>query len=163
MASDMFLKIDGIPGESTDDKHGQWIDMLSMSQGVTQTAGVDRSAVGGHTGGRVDVSELSFMKLMDASSMLLTDACNTGKHIPTCEIELCTASGEKHTFMKYKLTDVLVSSVQTSHSSGGDSRPTESISLNFGKIEWEYIPFDNTGKAGKSVRAVWDLAKNKNA
>ena len=162
MASDMFLKIDGLDGESTDDKHGNWIDILSFQHGYSQPGGIDRSAVGGHTGGRVNVSEVTFVKQMDKASMPLADACATGKHIKSCEIEFCSASGEKHTFMKYKLTDVLVSSYSVSGSGGGE-RPTESISLNFGKIEQAYTPFDNTGKAGKDVRAVWNLATNKNA
>ena len=29
MAFDAFLKVDGIPGESTDDKHKDWIEILS--------------------------------------------------------------------------------------------------------------------------------------
>ena len=30
MAFDGFIKIDGIPGESTDDKHKDWIEILSF-------------------------------------------------------------------------------------------------------------------------------------
>ncbi len=36
MAVDMFLKIDGIPGESTDSKHKDWIEVLSYSFGASQ-------------------------------------------------------------------------------------------------------------------------------
>jgi bacteriocin-like protein len=32
-AYDAFLKIDGIPGESTDDKHKDWIEILSFNHG----------------------------------------------------------------------------------------------------------------------------------
>jgi type VI secretion system secreted protein Hcp len=35
-AFDYFLKIDGIPGESTDSKHKDEIDVLSWSWGETQ-------------------------------------------------------------------------------------------------------------------------------
>jgi hypothetical protein len=34
MAFDAFLKIDGIPGESTDDKHKDWIEILSFAHGL---------------------------------------------------------------------------------------------------------------------------------
>ena len=36
MAVDMFLKIDGIPGESTDDRHKDEIDILSYAWGESQ-------------------------------------------------------------------------------------------------------------------------------
>ena len=36
MAFDAFLKIDGIPGESADAKHKDWIDVLSYGFGIQQ-------------------------------------------------------------------------------------------------------------------------------
>ena len=32
MAFDAFIKLDGIPGESSDDKHKDWIEILSFSE-----------------------------------------------------------------------------------------------------------------------------------
>ena len=44
-------------------------------------------------------------------------------------------------FLKIKLEDVLISSYQLAGASGGgDDRPTESLSLNFTKIEFDYQP-----------------------
>ena len=34
-AYDAFLKIDGIAGESTDDKHKDWIEILSFNHSTT--------------------------------------------------------------------------------------------------------------------------------
>ena len=34
MAVDMFLKIDGVDGESTDSAHDKWIEILSYSHGL---------------------------------------------------------------------------------------------------------------------------------
>lgn len=48
MAFDAFLKIDGIPGESTDDKHKEWIEIASYRQGVSQPASATASSVGAH-------------------------------------------------------------------------------------------------------------------
>ncbi|MCU7860874.1 MAG: type VI secretion system tube protein Hcp, partial [Candidatus Thiodiazotropha sp. (ex Lucinoma kastoroae)] len=36
MAVDMFMKIEGVDGESTDDAHNKWIELLSFSHGVSQ-------------------------------------------------------------------------------------------------------------------------------
>jgi hypothetical protein len=38
MAFDAFMKIDGIPGESTGDKHKEWIEISSFAHGVEQPA-----------------------------------------------------------------------------------------------------------------------------
>ncbi len=52
MAFDAFLKIDGIPGESTDDKHKDWIEILSFSHGLSQAATGSRSSGGAATAER---------------------------------------------------------------------------------------------------------------
>nr|MCR5085357.1 type VI secretion system tube protein Hcp [Succinivibrionaceae bacterium] len=36
MATDMFIKIDGIDGESADKGHGKWIDVITFSHGAEQ-------------------------------------------------------------------------------------------------------------------------------
>ena len=45
MAADFFLKLEGIDGESTDDKHKGELDIESFSWGVTQLG------TGGYGGG----------------------------------------------------------------------------------------------------------------
>ena len=47
MAVDYFLKLDGIPGESTDAKHKDEIDALAFSWGVSQPG---RAGAGGGGG-----------------------------------------------------------------------------------------------------------------
>ncbi len=36
MAFDAFIKIDGIDGESTDEKHSDWIEVIKFGPGVKQ-------------------------------------------------------------------------------------------------------------------------------
>jgi type VI secretion system secreted protein Hcp len=62
-------------------------------------------------------------------------------------------------FYRITLTDVMVTSVSIGGASGGGDRPTESFSLNYTRIEWEYIPQLPTGGSGTPVRASWDLAR----
>ena len=54
MAFDAFLKIDGIPGESSDDKHKDWIEILSYSHGVSQSGSGSRSSGGARSAERCD-------------------------------------------------------------------------------------------------------------
>jgi type VI secretion system secreted protein Hcp len=164
MAFDAFCKIDGIEGESTDDKHKNQIEVLSYSHHLNQAGGASTSRTGGHTGGRPDVGDFSIVKVLDKSTPNLAKFCCDGKPIKSVVLELCSAVGDKHTYMKYTMSDVVVSSVRPGGSSNGEgSRPLEEIAFRFGKIEWEYTPFDNAGKAGAAVKGAYDLAANKSS
>lgn len=52
---DAFLKINGIPGESTDDTHKVWKEILSFSWGVNSSMGGTSSHGGGCSTGRADL------------------------------------------------------------------------------------------------------------
>jgi type VI secretion system secreted protein Hcp len=59
------------------------------------------------------------------------------------------------------MDNTIVSSVSVS--SGGGDRPTETITLNYSKIKWDYTEQQvGTGKKGNNG-AVWDLATNQPA
>ncbi len=159
MATDMFLSIEGIDGESTDDGHADWIEILAFNHGVSQPVS-GASGRGGRTGGRADFAPFSVTKTIDKATADLHIYCANGKHIPTVEAEFCLATEDKHCFMKYTLTDVIVSAVSPSGSQGGD-RPMEEVSFAYGKIKWEYTPIDQTGAAGATVDRTWNLETNK--
>lgn len=84
MARDVFLRVDGIKGESTDAHHKDEIEVLSWSWGATQTSG---SSVGsGASSGKPSISELVVGKLVDKASPNLFRSCLTGKHINEVEL-----------------------------------------------------------------------------
>jgi type VI secretion system secreted protein Hcp len=130
MAVDYYLKLDGINGESTDDKHQNWIEVKHCNVGATQAA-TWRSGSGGGGAGKVEISELSIAKTTDSSSPVLFVNCASGKHIASAYLECCRAGGDKQNFFKITLTDVLVSGIQFSGSSGSDL-VDEHLSLSFG-------------------------------
>lgn len=162
MAVDMFVEMKPINGESSDDKHKDWIEILSFNQGVTQPVS-SASRTGGRTGGRADFSPFCFSKVMDKATPDLNKFCAQGTHIATVNVELCLASEEKHVFMKYELSDVIIQSVTVGGSQQDESRPTEDVCMAFGKIKWEYTPIDQTGKGAAAAKAEWDLEANKAA
>ena len=159
MAGDCFLKIDGVPGESTDEKHKDWIEVLSYEHGVSQSAG-DRSTGGGATEGRCTHQDFKIVKMLDkASPTLDLFSCN-GKHIKTVDVELCRAAEAKEKYMEYKMEDVVITSVKIS--GGGSGLPTETVSFNYGKMTWNYIQTDHkTGAPKGNVEKFWSLIENK--
>ena len=162
MAFDAFLKVDGIPGESTDDAHPESIEILSYSAGVSQTASGSASSGGGASAERADFQDFSVVKALDKASPKLAVACADGTHIPTVTLELCRAGGDKVKYMEYKLSDCIVSSFRPGGSSGGaETLPLEEVSFNYGKIEWTYTQQKRAdGSGGGQVASGWDLEKN---
>lgn len=158
MAFDAFLKIDGIPGESTDEKHKDWIEIESYHQGVTQPASATASSVGGASAERVNFGPLTVAKLVDKASPKLFEACCTGKHIKEVIIEVCRASGEKLKYLEIRLEQVIVSS----YSQDGGDFPREGIGFSAGKFKMTYTQQKREdGGAGGNVSGGWDLTSNR--
>lgn len=159
---DTFLKIDGVDGESTDEKHSGWIEILSFDHGMNQPASAVASSAGGATSGRVDVGDFSVSKYVDKATPKLAEACCTGKHFGKVTVEVCRAGGDKVKYMEYKLSNAIVSSIsQGGTGRGGDEVPVEQVSFNFGKIEWTYTQQKRPdGSGGGNVSAGWNLETN---
>lgn len=163
MAFDTYMKIDGIPGECTDDKHKGWIELLSYSAGVSQGAVGTRSDAGAASSGRADHSDFSIVKRLDKASPKLALACCNGEHIKGVEIQICRATKDATPYMIYKLSDVIITSYRPGGSSGGgDNFPTEEVAFNYGKINQSYTETNpKTGAPGGKVESEWDRTINK--
>jgi len=160
MACDMFLKIKTIDGESTDDKHKDWIEIESFSWGLMQKTSGSGSSGGAGSAERADHYDFTVMKKMDKATPQLAIALLKGEHIPGVIVALHRATGEKQKYMEYKMSDVMISSYQET-GSGGDSLPIESLSFNYAKIECIYTCTDHkTGKPTGDVKSVWDITAN---
>lgn len=157
---DAFLEIEGIPGESTDEKHKGQIEVLSFSHGVSQMASAVESTSGGKTVGRCDHQDFSIVKEIDKASPELNLQCCKGTHIKKMTLELCAATGDQSPYMRYVFEGLIISSV--SIGGGGGGTPTESVTFNYNKINWIYVDTDHeTGKKKGEVKKWWDLGANK--
>lgn len=142
MAVDMFLTLDGIKGESQDKSHPGSIEVLSFSWGMSQTGAVGS----GGAEGRVSVHDISITKVTDSSSPQLMLSCATGKHITTGIIAVRKAGEKPLEYMKIKLTDILISSVQMGGSRSGT--PSEGVTLDFKKAQFSIAPILPSGALG---------------
>ena len=103
------------------------------------------------------MQDFSVVKTIDKATPKLYLAACSGRRIAEVEIHLVSA-GTTQPYMIYKLQNVIVSSYKVS--GGGDDTPTETLSLNFSQISWEYKRFDSTGRADTTDTATWDLETN---
>ena len=130
MAVDMFLKLDGIKGESKDSKHTGEIDILSFAWGVTQT-GAHATGAGA---GKANPSEFQIVKLLDSATPQIGEMICTGERAPSAVLTLRKAGDKPLEYMTVKLTDLLITSYQTG-GSGGTSLPVEQISFAFANVD----------------------------
>lgn len=133
MAQDIFLKVDGIQGESKDDKYKGWIEITGYTMGLSQPTSASASTAGGGSSERASFHDLAITKELGKPSPKLALYCADGTHIKEVVFELCRAGGDKLKYMEYKLSDVIVSSIRTT---GAIGIPTEKATFNYGKIEW---------------------------
>jgi type VI secretion system secreted protein Hcp len=153
---DMFLKLTGIKGESKDHKHKDEIHIESFSWGMSQTGA--HGTGGGGGAGKVNVHDISITKFVDKSSPALMLNCCSGKHIPEGLITVRKAGDKPLEYMKVKLIDLLVSSVQ--HAGHGSDLLTENVTLNFAKFKVEYQEQKPDGSGAPAGDMGWDIKAN---
>lgn len=162
MAFDAFVQISGIEGESTDEKHQGWIEIIRFGVGVNQTVSTTASSCGGACAERADFEDFIFRKLIDKASPRMAQACAAGTHIDKIVIKVCRAGTEKVTFMTYTLKNCLIRSVATNSGSDvGYKFPAETVKINYGTIEWRYtLQKRQGGAAAGNVVCGWNLQRN---
>jgi type VI secretion system secreted protein Hcp len=153
----MFLKLDGIKGESADKSHKDEIAVLAWSWGMSNSGSAHLG--GGAGSGKVNVQDLSLTKYIDVSSPDLMLSCCNGKHIPKAQLTVRKAGENALEYMIIKFEDILVASVSTG-GSGGEDRLTENVTLNFAKVNVEYTQQDAKGGAGPKPKMGWDIPAN---
>lgn len=154
---DYFLKIKGIEGEAEDAKHKNEIELEAWSWGETQTG--TSSHGGGGGAGKIQMGDFNFSMRVNKASPKLFLSCATGEHIGEALLTCRKAGAEQQEYLKYKFSDILISSYQTG-GSNGDVVPVDNISFNFKKIEIEYSPQKADGKLDSPQKAGYDLKKN---
>ena len=154
----LYLHYDGIDGEATHEDHKKWIDIQSLQFGVGRGVSTPVGSAANREASQPSVSEITVSKNMDTASSKLFVESLTGNEGKTVKIDLVSTGSPGNTYVTYTLTNTLISGY--SLSSGGD-RPTESLSLNFTKIEYKQTPYDDKNKAGTPVTVSYDLATAK--
>lgn len=158
MASDMFIKLTNIKGESKDKKHGGEIDVLAWSWGASNSGSAHSG--GGQGSGKVHVNDLSFTKWVDKSSPYLLQATAKGTHIDEAVLYVRKQGGDSPVeYLTITMEECIITSYQTG-GSGGEDRLTENVSLNFAKFKLKYIEQTAKGGEGDKPEIGWNIQEN---
>ncbi len=155
---DYFLKLDGVDGESVDDKHKGEIEIDSYSWGAANAGTAGRGPGAGS--GKVQPQDFQIVKKVDKSSPNLYMNCCIGQHIKSAVLTIRKAGGGQQEYLKITLEDVLISSYQHG-GTNGDVVPSEQISLNFAKMELSYKEQKPDGSLGAEAKQKYDFSANK--
>ena len=145
----LFVKIDGIDGESIQKGHEGEIEAFNFSETFRQS--VTPGGAGGGSG-KFTPGPVVFTKVQGRASIGLLRACAKGQHFPTVVITAFrqAADGKTAPFYKITLKQVLVSGIN--EKSTGDQLLDE-VQLVYESGRWEvFDPPDATefdGKTGK--------------
>lgn len=167
-ATDMFFLVftgnSAIPGESTVEGHAGEIDVVSFSMGVNNSMS---SRYGGVVAGKLQFQDVTVSKPLDKASPKLVLGCAKGEHYPTVVLKAVRSTGNSSVeYCTVTLSDVIITSVQhrggmvNDGAAGTTGAMSETVSLNFGRIQFAYKVFDANGKFTGTVVSGWDVARN---
>jgi type VI secretion system secreted protein Hcp len=162
---DMFLKLDGIPGDSTDDSHKRQIDLESfafaLGRGGDGTGSGGVVAAGTSAKGRLETLRVD--KVYDAASPRLFAAAATGRHIRSGTLTFRrTADSGDLEFLTYTLSDIQVTSYDQGGRDGDDrdlGSLEEEVGLTAARVHVTEQTVDADGNKGPVLTTDWTVPK----
>ncbi|MBX2807690.1 MAG: type VI secretion system tube protein Hcp [Cellvibrionaceae bacterium] len=157
----IFVNYEGIKGESSDSGHKEWMDVESISWGVSRNITSATSTQGDRESSNAVINDLQITRFMDSATpkIFIESCCGTGKDVTIDLTKTGTGSGTD-TYMQYTLKNALISNYKVNASAQDTHRPTETITISFVDVEVKYTPYDEDGNAEASIAVGFDTATN---
>ena len=171
---DIFLKLDGIEGESASKGHEKEIEVLSYDQSIDSTVSGGHPGGGGGGAGKATFSGVRIRKQLDTASIPISLACASGLHIASARIAFRRASRTPLDFYVVTLEDVVVTHAGECATTGtqfpldferlpkspSGAALLEEVTLHFARIRWQYRRMDPKGTALPPITGGWDVKAN---
>jgi type VI secretion system secreted protein Hcp len=158
MSIELFLKIDGVDGESQKTGHEKEIEIFSFSMGASNPSTVSSGT--GSGAGKVDISSMNIQKTVDMASAKLFLKCCSGTHFDTATLTAREAGGDspvEYWTMSFK--EVYIDNVSWGGAAGG-GKPTETISFSFKEVKITYWSQAAQGTKGEKAEGGWNVSTN---
>ena len=160
MAIDMFMKVEGVNGESKDSNHKDWTNIESFDWGAEQPGSMTSGGGGG--AGKVNFNVLTVVAAIDKAAPTILKNCATGQHLSKVEISVCKAGGEQIEYSRTTLEDVLVTGVKFIGVQDNDALKMR-YSFQAAKVKNQYWEQTDKGSKGAEVQMAFNIKENKSA
>lgn len=154
----MFLKIEGVSGESKDTNHKDWTDLESFDWGADQSGSM--SSGGGGGAGKVNFNDLTVVCAIDKAAPTILKNCAVGQHISKVEVSVCKAGGTQIEYSRTTLEDVLVTSVKFIGAQDSDVLKIR-YAFQAAKVKTQYWEQSDKGSKGAEVQMAFNIKENK--
>lgn len=151
----IYLQIEGIPGDATQQDHKGWTDIKSLSWNLVRDIGTKVGSATNREGSQPSFDQVVLFKVSDSSTPKLIADAASGRIGKPVQIHLVTSGNPGNTYLEFTLSNVLIASYGIT--SDGD-RPMERIALDFTKIETKYTPYDNANVAQGPIISSFDVS-----
>lgn len=145
--NNIFIKVDGIAGESKDSAHQGWMDVNAYSWGASRGVGPGDVAM-------VNYRNLVVHCSVDKGTPAMLLRASNGNKIKTVELSACKAGGTQIEYYRVTLENVLIIEVLLR-----DNGATTDVEYEFqaDKVKFQY--WEQSGLGGKSAesRMGWDI------
>jgi len=152
----IYMNYNDIKGDVTAAGHENWIELNSFQWGAGRGITSPTGASADRESSAPSISEITVTKATDISSTKLLNEAYQGEGQKVVIDFVKTDKGNLEIYMQYTLEDCMLSGY--SISSGGD-RPSESLSLNFTKIEFKNVSMKDKNDTGDPDTVTYDLAQ----
>lgn len=159
----IYMQYAGIDGDVTEVKHTKWVDVGSFQLGVGRGINSPIGSTAKREVSTPNVSDITITKRMDISSYRWLEESLYGQKAVKCTVHFTRTGqdGNTEVFAEYIFENCLVAGYSVST---GGSDASESISINFTKLEYTYTDRDAVNAPGGSKpRAAYDLTGAKKA
>jgi type VI secretion system secreted protein Hcp len=143
----IFLRLDGASGSTSDTNHAGWLDISSESGPAVSNSGMSNNTA--------SFQDFCLIKCVDSNSPSLLLQCAAATAIPTGTIDFVSSAYSTARFFRVNLTNIYISSI--SHDASGSS-PNEIICFSAQSYSWNYTKFaTSNGLPAAYLSGNWDI------
>lgn len=160
MAVNSYIDFKEFTGDSTAKGHEDQIEILSWQHAFTQPTSPTRSTAGAGTVEQATHTPFTFSKYLDSGTDDIIGACWRGKQIDEVVVACYRADGADDNapvkYLEITMNHVIVKDYSVS--GGPGDIPVENVSLDYGKVTYNYLPQQRAdGAAGGNEVITHDL------